>query len=155
MEPLLLPSPTSAEDIEDPKKRSCETISRRHHLHESYRELPSRWPRLPIDALVSVDAQMVNFRHRHARAVEKIMDDVWGPVFFGGELFGWNDEDSWLMTYGLRVRYCWKRDDQLFENVDIIGTLGDLTKNRDYGTLRNIKPKRIKMQKTIRLTNLW
>ena len=29
--------------------------------------------RLLIDALVSVDAQMVNFRHRHARAVEKII----------------------------------------------------------------------------------
>ena len=41
---------------------------------ESYRELPLlAWPRLLIDALVEVDSQMVMFRHRHARAVERII----------------------------------------------------------------------------------
>ena len=41
---------------------------------ESYRELPLlAWPRLLIDALVEVDSQLVMFRHRHARMVERII----------------------------------------------------------------------------------
>lgn len=65
----------NAEDIEDPKKRPYVKRYRAGIIFiESYRELPLlAWPRLLIDALVSVDAQMVNFRHRHARAVEKII----------------------------------------------------------------------------------
>ena len=41
---------------------------------ESYRELPLlAWPRLLVDALVEMESQMVMFRHRHARAVERII----------------------------------------------------------------------------------
>ena len=41
---------------------------------ETYRELPLlAWPRLLIDALVEVDSQLVMFRHRHARMVERII----------------------------------------------------------------------------------
>lgn len=65
----------NAEDIEDTKERAYVKRYRAGIIFiESYRELPLlAWPRLLIDALVSVDAQMVNFRHRHARAVEKII----------------------------------------------------------------------------------
>lgn len=64
-----------AEDIEDMEKRSFVKRYRAGLLFiESYRELPLlAWPRLLIDALVAVDSQMVMFRHRHARAVEKII----------------------------------------------------------------------------------
>jgi len=62
-----------AEDIEENR-----TFVKRYRAGllfiESYRELPLlAWPRLLIDALVEVDSQMVMFRHRHARAVERII----------------------------------------------------------------------------------
>ena len=64
-----------AMDIEDEEKR---IFVRRYRAAltfiESYRELPLlAWPRLLIDAIVEVESQMVMFRHRHARAVERII----------------------------------------------------------------------------------
>jgi len=41
---------------------------------ESYRELPLlAWPRTLIDSIVELESEMVMFRHRHARAVERII----------------------------------------------------------------------------------
>ena len=64
-----------AHDIEDKSRRR---FVRRYRsalvFIESYRELPLlAWPRLLIDAIVEVESQMVMFRHRHARAVERII----------------------------------------------------------------------------------
>jgi tryptophan 2,3-dioxygenase len=64
-----------AMDIEDEERR---VFVRRYRAAltfiESYRELPLlAWPRLLIDAIVEVESQMVMFRHRHARAVERII----------------------------------------------------------------------------------
>ena len=64
-----------AVDIEDEERRR---FVRRYRAAltfiESYRELPLlAWPRLLIDAIVEVESQMVMFRHRHARAVERII----------------------------------------------------------------------------------
>ena len=41
-------------------------------------------PRLLIDAIVEVESQMVMFRHRHARAVERIMGRRVGTGGSGG-----------------------------------------------------------------------
>ena len=79
---------------------------------------------------------MVNFRHRHARAVEKIIGRRVGTG--GSSGVNYLDETTKIRVFhdsGQRVRYCCrKRDDPLLKTLIIIGMLGDLTKNRDYGT---------------------
>jgi len=62
-----------AEDVEKDQKR-IKRIRAALIFIESYRDLPLlAWPRLLIDAIVEVESQMVMFRHRHARAVERII----------------------------------------------------------------------------------
>jgi tryptophan 2,3-dioxygenase len=65
----------NVEDIEDSEQKSYVKRYRAGIIFiESYRELPLlAWPRLLIDSLIAVDSQMVQFRHRHARAVERII----------------------------------------------------------------------------------
>ena len=52
---------------------------------ESYRELPLlAWPRLLLDAVVSMEEEMVLFRHRHARMVERVIGRRPGTGGSGG-----------------------------------------------------------------------
>ncbi len=63
-----------AEDIDQDKRAYVKRYRAGLLFIESYRELPLlAWPRLLIDALVEVDSQLVMFRHRHARMVERII----------------------------------------------------------------------------------
>lgn len=64
-----------AQDIEDEEQRAYTKRYRAALLFiESYRELPLlAWPRTLIDAIVELESEMVMFRHRHARAVERII----------------------------------------------------------------------------------
>lgn len=64
-----------ATDIEDEEdKRFVKRYRAALLFIESYRELPLlAWPRMLIDAVVELESEMVMFRHRHARAVERII----------------------------------------------------------------------------------
>ena len=72
-----------ANDVENPDEIIAGTITKKQFIKryragllyiESYRELPLlAWPRLLVDVLVELDSQLVMFRHRHARMVERII----------------------------------------------------------------------------------
>ncbi len=63
-----------AEDVEEEDRYHTKRYRAALIFIESYRELPLlAWPRLLIDAIVELESQMVMFRHRHARAVERII----------------------------------------------------------------------------------
>ncbi len=64
-----------ATDVDDPETRSQVRRVRAAILFiESYRDLPLlAWPRLLIDAIVELEEQLVLFRTRHARMVERVI----------------------------------------------------------------------------------
>jgi tryptophan 2,3-dioxygenase len=64
-----------AEDVEDEAERARIRRVRAGLLYiESHRNLPLlAWPRLLIDTVVEVEEQMVLWRHRHARMVERVI----------------------------------------------------------------------------------
>jgi tryptophan 2,3-dioxygenase len=65
----------NAEDIKEVETRPFVKRYRAALIYiESYRELLLlAWPRTLIDAVVELESEMVMFRHRHARAVERII----------------------------------------------------------------------------------
>ena len=64
-----------AEDVDDTADRARILRARAGLLYiESHRNLPLlAWPRLLIDTVVEVEEQMVLWRHRHARMVERVI----------------------------------------------------------------------------------
>ncbi len=64
-----------ARDVDDEAARATARRVRAALLFiESYRDLPLlSWPRTLIDAVVELEEQLVLFRHRHARMVERII----------------------------------------------------------------------------------
>ncbi|MDP6932522.1 MAG: tryptophan 2,3-dioxygenase family protein [Myxococcota bacterium] len=63
-----------ASDVDEADRPRIQRIRAALLFIESYRELPLlAWPRLLLDAVVEVEEQMVLWRHRHARMVERII----------------------------------------------------------------------------------
>ena len=63
-----------AEDIDESERAKIRRVRAGVLFIESYRELPLlAWPRLLIDTVVSVEEQLVLWRTRHARMVERII----------------------------------------------------------------------------------
>jgi tryptophan 2,3-dioxygenase len=63
-----------AEDVPEAERDRARRIRAGVLFIESYRELPLlAWPRLLIDTVVELEEQMVLFRSRHARMVERII----------------------------------------------------------------------------------
>src|SRR6185503_7186146 len=63
-----------AEDIAETERERVRRIRAGVLFIESYRELPLlAWPRLLIDSVVELEEQIVLFRTRHARMVERII----------------------------------------------------------------------------------
>jgi tryptophan 2,3-dioxygenase len=63
-----------AKDVPEPERARMQRIRAAVLFIESYRELPLlAWPRLLIDTIVELEEQMVLFRTRHARMVERII----------------------------------------------------------------------------------
>lgn len=64
----------NANDVVDGDKEKVQRIRTAILFIESYRELPLlSWPRQLIDSVVELEEQMVTFRFRHARMVERII----------------------------------------------------------------------------------
>lgn len=65
----------AAEDVEDEEQRPFVRRTRAALVFvESYRELPLlAWPRLLIDTIVETEEQLILWRHRHARMVERVI----------------------------------------------------------------------------------
>jgi len=63
-----------AEDIAEPERDRVRRVRAGVLFIESYRELPLlAWPRLLIDSVVELEEQLVLWRTRHARMVERII----------------------------------------------------------------------------------
>jgi tryptophan 2,3-dioxygenase len=63
-----------AEDVPENERERARRVRAGILFIESYRELPLlAWPRLLIDAVVEVDEQLVIWRSRHARMVERVI----------------------------------------------------------------------------------
>lgn len=63
-----------AEDVEPSERERVRRVRAGMLFIESYRELPLlAWPRLLIDTIVELEEQLVLFRTRHARMVERII----------------------------------------------------------------------------------
>ena len=63
-----------AEDVAEAERARVRRVRAGVLFIESYRELPLlAWPRLLIDSVVELEAQLVIFRSRHARMVERII----------------------------------------------------------------------------------
>jgi tryptophan 2,3-dioxygenase len=63
-----------AEDVPEPERARARRVRAAVLFIESYRELPLlAWPRLLIDTVVELEEQLVLFRTRHARMVERII----------------------------------------------------------------------------------
>lgn len=63
-----------ATDVGEDRRRRVRRVRAGLLFVESYRELPLlAWPRLLIDTVVELEEQMVLFRSRHARMVERII----------------------------------------------------------------------------------
>jgi len=61
-----------AEDVSEEDRRRAKRIRAALVFIESYRELPLlAWPRVLVDTVVELEEQLVLFRHRHARMVER------------------------------------------------------------------------------------
>jgi tryptophan 2,3-dioxygenase len=61
-----------AEDVDGSDRRRAKRIRAALLFIESYRDLPLlAWPRVLVDTVVEFEEQMVLFRHRHARMVER------------------------------------------------------------------------------------
>ncbi|RMH41560.1 MAG: tryptophan 2,3-dioxygenase [Deltaproteobacteria bacterium] len=64
----------TAQDVPAPDRARARRIRAGVLFIESYRELPLlAWPRLLIDSIVDLEEQLVLFRSRHARMVERII----------------------------------------------------------------------------------
>lgn len=67
---------------EDPRRRRIRAAAL---FIESYRDLPLlAWPRLLLDTVVELEEQLVLFRHRHARMVERMIGRRVGTGGSGG-----------------------------------------------------------------------
>ena len=63
-----------AEDIEGEERARIRRIRAGVLFIESYREVPLlAWPRLLLDLIVELEQQLLLFRNRHARMVERII----------------------------------------------------------------------------------
>jgi tryptophan 2,3-dioxygenase len=63
-----------ADDVPDDRRRRARRVRAGVLFIESYRELPLlAWPRLLIDTVVELEEQLVLFRGRHARMVERVI----------------------------------------------------------------------------------
>ena len=63
-----------AEDVPAPDRHRIRRIRAGLVFVESYRELPLlAWPRLMVDTVVELEEQVVLWRHRHARMVERVI----------------------------------------------------------------------------------
>ncbi|MBI3201971.1 MAG: tryptophan 2,3-dioxygenase [Myxococcales bacterium] len=63
-----------AEDVPEAERARARRVRAGVLFIESYRELPLlAWPRLLLDSVVELEAQLVIFRSRHARMVERII----------------------------------------------------------------------------------
>ncbi len=63
-----------ANDVSESEKEKVQRIRTAILFIESYRDLPLlSWPRQLIDAIVELEEQIVTFRFRHARMVERII----------------------------------------------------------------------------------
>ncbi|MCE7734248.1 MAG: tryptophan 2,3-dioxygenase [Candidatus Heimdallarchaeota archaeon] len=64
----------NANDVEEAEKERVQRVRTAILFIESYRELPLlSWPRQLIDSIVELEEQIVTFRFRHARMVERII----------------------------------------------------------------------------------
>jgi tryptophan 2,3-dioxygenase len=64
----------SAADVEEPRRARIRRIRAALLFIESYRELPLlAWPRLLLDTIVELEEQLVLWRTRHARMVERMI----------------------------------------------------------------------------------
>lgn len=64
----------AADDVPEPARPRMRRVRAGVLFIESYRELPLlAWPRLLIDTVVELEEQLVLFRSRHARMVERII----------------------------------------------------------------------------------
>jgi tryptophan 2,3-dioxygenase len=74
-----------AQDVPEAERARRQRIRASVLFIESYRELPLlSWPRLLLDAVVEMEAQLVMFRHRHARMVERMIGRRVGTGGSGG-----------------------------------------------------------------------
>lgn len=63
-----------AEDVAEPDRDRARRVRAALVFIESYRELPLlAWPRLLVDTVVETEEQLVLWRHRHARMVERVI----------------------------------------------------------------------------------
>lgn len=63
-----------AETVDEPDRARVRRIRAAALFIESYRELPLlSWPRLLLDLVVEMEEQLVVWRHRHARMVERLI----------------------------------------------------------------------------------
>ena len=63
-----------AEDVPEPARRRARRVRAGTLFVESYRQLPLlAWPRLLLDAVVELEEQLVLWRTRHARMVERVI----------------------------------------------------------------------------------
>jgi tryptophan 2,3-dioxygenase len=64
----------AAEDVDDGERAHHRRVRAAALFIESYRHLPLlSWPRLLVDQVLEMEQQMVLFRHRHARMVERVI----------------------------------------------------------------------------------
>ncbi|MFV2016102.1 MAG: tryptophan 2,3-dioxygenase family protein, partial [Candidatus Heimdallarchaeota archaeon] len=64
----------NAKDVAEVKKTVVKRVRTAILFIESYRDLPLlSWPRQLIDSVVELEEQIVTFRFRHARMVERII----------------------------------------------------------------------------------
>lgn len=64
----------TAETVEPERRERIRRVRAAALFIESYRELPLlSWPRLLLDLVVEMEEQMVLWRHRHARMVERLI----------------------------------------------------------------------------------
>ena len=136
MEPLP-PSPTSMQKTSKTRRNvpMWNDIALGIIFIESYRELPFSLPsiadwcagqcRCPNGKLPSPPCSCCGEDYR----------TTCGPVVLRGWTI-WMKRRRFVysMTYGLRAWYCCRKRLPSLKTLIIIGTLGDLTKNRDYGT---------------------
>jgi tryptophan 2,3-dioxygenase len=63
-----------ADDIEEAERPRIRRVRAASLFIESYRHLPLlAWPRLLLDLVLEMEQQLVLFRHRHARMVERVI----------------------------------------------------------------------------------
>jgi len=74
-----------AEDVDSEERRRVKRVRAAALFIESYRELPLlAWPRLLLDVVVETEEELVLFRNRHARMVERLIGRRPGTGGSGG-----------------------------------------------------------------------